>query len=130
MIDTVLNLMFRCSHRRLTRPITPVMKTGQTDRATYVVCLDCGKQFAYDVKEMQIGKPIDRSSDVGVLPPNMPKPHKTKLSYALLAAVPAAVMLGALLKRKKPSAAKTHEPPPAVPEEPARSQREVDQPFG
>jgi DNA-directed RNA polymerase subunit RPC12/RpoP len=123
MIDTVLNLMFRCSHKRLTRPITPVMKTGQPDRATYVVCLECGKQFAYDVKEMQIGKPIDRSPDVGVLPPNMPKPRKTKLTYALLAVVPAAVVLRAVLKRQKPSAA-----PPPAPEEAARSLREVDQP--
>ena len=32
MIDTVLNLLFRCSHRRLTRPMTPVTKSGTTAR--------------------------------------------------------------------------------------------------
>ena len=31
----------------------------------------------------------------------MPKPRKTKLGYAVLASVPAAVVLGAVLKRKK-----------------------------
>ena len=111
MIDTVLNLMFRCSHRRITRPITPVTKAGAPHGETYVVCLDCGKQFAYDLTAMQIGKPIDRSLDGGVLPPNMPKPRKTKFGYALLAAVPAAVVLGALLKGKK-------KPPQAVKGEP------------
>ncbi len=30
---------------------------------TYVVCLDCGNHFAYDVKEMRIGKKIDMRAD-------------------------------------------------------------------
>lgn len=59
VIDSVLNLLFRCSHRRLTRPVTPTVKAGMPHGQTYVVCLDCGKQFAYDVKEMRIGKQID-----------------------------------------------------------------------
>ena len=101
MIDTVLNLLFRCSHRRLTRPVAPITKAGQPHSQSYVVCLDCGKQFEYDLKEMRIGKPIDRSHDAGVVPPDLPEPRKTKLKYALLAAVPAAVVLGTLLKDKK-----------------------------
>jgi DNA-directed RNA polymerase subunit RPC12/RpoP len=101
MIDTVLNLLFRCSHRRLTRPLTPITKTGQPHGQSYVVCLDCGKQFEYDLNEMRIGKPIDHSRDAGVLPPNMPKARKTKVKYALMAGVPAAVVLGTLWKRKK-----------------------------
>lgn len=103
MIDTVLNLLFRCSHRRITRPITPVVKTAQARGDTYVVCLDCGKQFSYDTKEMRIGKPIDRSPNVGVLPPKMPKPRKSKLRYALVAAIPVAVVVGAMIKGKKKS---------------------------
>ena len=124
MIDTVLNLIFRCSHRRLTRPVTPVTKAGQPHGETYVVCLDCGKQFAYDAKEMRVGKPIDRSETIGVLPPNVPKPRKTKLGLALLAAVPAAVALGALLKRrnKKPVAPEDQQPTPAECEETMRSE--------
>jgi DNA-directed RNA polymerase subunit RPC12/RpoP len=101
MIDTVLNLLFRCSHRRLTRPVAPITKAGQPHSQSYVVCLDCGKQFEYDLNEMRIGKVIDRSHDAGVVPPNLPTARKTKVKYTLLAAVPAAVVLGAVLKGKK-----------------------------
>jgi hypothetical protein len=101
MIDTVLNLLFRCPHRRLTRPVAPITKAGQRHSQSYVVCLDCGKQFEYDLNEMRIGKAIDHSHDVGVVPPNMPKARKTKITYALLAAVPAAVVLGAVLKGRQ-----------------------------
>ena len=101
MIDTVLNLLFRCSHRRLTRPVAPLTKPGQPHSQSYVVCLDCGKQFEYDVQEMRIGKAIERSADTGVLPPDMPKPRKSKVKYALFAALPAALVLGATLKGKK-----------------------------
>ena len=101
MIDTVLNLLFRCSHRRLTRPVAPITKAGEPRSDSYVVCLDCGKQFEYDVKEMRMGKAIDRSHDGGVVPPNMPKPRKTKAKYAMLAAMSAAVVLGAAMKGRK-----------------------------
>jgi hypothetical protein len=104
MIDTVLNLLFRCPHRRLTRPVAPITKAGQPHSQSYVVCLDCGKQFEYDLNEMRIGKAIDHSHNVGVVPPNLPKPRKTKIKYALLATVPAAVVLGALWKGKKKAA--------------------------
>src|SRR5580765_4048978 len=54
MIDSLLNLLFRCSHRRLTRPVAPVTKAGQPRSESYVVCLDCGKQFQYDLNTMQM----------------------------------------------------------------------------
>ncbi|MBZ5728898.1 MAG: hypothetical protein LAP87_28450 [Acidobacteriia bacterium] len=100
MIDTVLNLLFRCAHRRLTRPVTPVSRAGVPHGETYVVCLDCGKQFSYDLQEMRIGKVIDRSHDAGVVPLEVPQPRKTKLRYAFWAAVPLAVVLSAALKPK------------------------------
>ena len=102
MIDTVLNLIFRCSHRRLTRPVAPITKAGQPHSQSYVVCLDCGKQFEYDVQQMRIGKPIDHSHDAWVMPPGKPQPRKRKLSLALLAAVPAVFALGAFVKGRKP----------------------------
>jgi DNA-directed RNA polymerase subunit RPC12/RpoP len=101
MIDSVLNLLFRCSHRRLTRPVAPITKAGHPHSQSYVVCLDCGKQFEYNLGEMRMGKAIDRSHEASVLPPKMPKPRKTKLMYALLAAVPAAIVLGTVLTGKK-----------------------------
>lgn len=101
MIDSLLNLVFRCAHRRLTSPLTPVSKKGAPHRGAYVVCLDCGKQFDYDLKEMRIGKPIDNSNDACVVPRDMPLPAATKVKYAVLAAVPVAMAIGAILKTKK-----------------------------
>jgi hypothetical protein len=101
VIDTLLNLLFRCSHRHLTRPVAPITKSGQPHSQSYVVCLDCGKQFEYDMKEMRIGKAIDHSHDAGVVPPKTPLPPATKLKYAFLAAVPVALVIGAIVKGKK-----------------------------
>jgi hypothetical protein len=120
MIDSVLNVLFRCSHRRITRPITPVQK-GAPHGGTYVVCLDCGKQFEYDTMEMRMGKPIDRSEGVGVLPPSLTKARKKKLRYVLLAAVPIGVMLGAVLKRRNTARSPDARPmEPVPPEKPSR----------
>jgi hypothetical protein len=99
LIDSVLNLLFRCPHQRLTRPVTPVGKAGEHGE-TYVVCLDCGKQFAYDVKQMKIGKPLAHSHVSGVLSPDMPKPRSDKVKYAMWVSVPLAFFAGALLKRR------------------------------
>ena len=112
MIDTLLNLMFRCSHRQLTRPVTPVSKTGVPRGETYVVCLDCGKQFAYYLNAMRIGKVIDRSHDACVLPPGQSTSRNKKLKYAFWASVPLAVVIGAALKKPKGSPEK--ESPPAT----------------
>jgi hypothetical protein len=97
MIDSVLNLLFRCPHARLTRPVTPVSKAGVPHGQTYVVCLDCGKQFAYDLQQMRVGKPLESSHEHGVLHPDMPKPGG-KMKYALWASVPLAFLAGAFLK--------------------------------
>ena len=121
MIDNVLNLLFRCSHRRLTRPVAPITKAGQPHSQSYVVCLDCGKQFEYDAREMRMGKAIDRAHDANVVPDDPRTPRKTKVKYALLAGVPAAVLLGAFLKSKKknlPAEPKAGKADPSAREEP------------
>jgi hypothetical protein len=102
VIDTLLNLLFRCPHRHLTRPVAPMTKAGQPHSQSYVVCLDCGKQFEYDLNEMRIGKAIDHSHVVGVVPPRTSLSPKTKMKYAVLAAVPVAFVIGAIVKGKKP----------------------------
>src|ERR1051326_4917672 len=101
MIDTLLNLMFRCAHRRLTRPVTPASKGGVPQGGTYVVCLDCGKQFSYDLKEMKVGKPLASGHDSGVLHPEPPKPRGRKLKYALVASLPLGILIGSVLRKKK-----------------------------
>src|SRR5260370_29496359 len=102
VIDSALNLIFRCAHRHLTRPFSPVSVYGVRQGDTYVLCLDCGKEFAYDLKEMKIGKPIDRSHEGSVVPPDMPISRKKELKFAFWVALPFAVAAGAALKTAKP----------------------------
>jgi hypothetical protein len=64
MFQNLVSSLFGCSHRRTTFPITRGRKlfgahaTAGTNR-TYVVCLDCGKEFAYDWKSMTVGEAVD-----------------------------------------------------------------------
>ena len=101
MIDSVLNLLFRCPHKRLTRPVTPIDKDGKPHGDTYLVCLACGKQFSYDLKEMRIGKPLPSSADFGVLPPGMPGPRKSKIKLALGIGVPLGIVIGSVLSSRR-----------------------------
>lgn len=123
MIDSVVNLLFRCPHQRLTRPVTPVSKDGNSHGDTYVVCLDCGKQFSYDLKEMRVGKPLPTSTATGVLPPDMPKPHRSKMKLALMASfLPLGIAIGSALTSKrqrthKPSEPEKDAPPKSDPEQ-------------
>jgi hypothetical protein len=60
MFNTLINTFFGCSHRRTTFPQTPARKIGKSAgrSSTYVVCLDCGKEFDYNWQEMRIGDPV------------------------------------------------------------------------
>jgi DNA-directed RNA polymerase subunit RPC12/RpoP len=103
MLDVVANLLFRCSHRRLTRPITPVTKPGEGDGGTYVVCLECGKQFHYDWENMRMGRAVEHGTSHGVFPPDMPTPKKSRGKLAVLgAAIPLGMLLGRALISKGP----------------------------
>lgn len=101
MIDTMLNLLFKCSHRRLTRPVTPVGKTGGPHGETYVACLDCGKKFAYDTTQMKIGKPLDTAGEAVLHPEVVQTRTGKKLGFALLASLPLFMLIGSALKQKK-----------------------------
>jgi len=119
VIDTVTNLLFRCGHKRLTRPVTPVSRAGKPLGDTYVVCLDCGKQFRYDLREMRIGKPLPTAADVGVLPPGMPRPRKSKLKLAVMAAaLPLGFLIGAMSvsQRRRTRKPETETPKPPRPD--------------
>jgi hypothetical protein len=54
----LLALLFGCSHPRTTFPITPGRRGFRT--GTYVVCLDCGKEFHYFWPEMKRGSELVR----------------------------------------------------------------------
>ena len=51
MLKSVIDSLFVCSHQRTTFPITPKRPSAST--GAYVSCLDCGKEFAYNWKEMR-----------------------------------------------------------------------------
>ena len=57
-MSKLLDMLFGCSHKHYTFPIT--VKNGRrrldcpSVRGTYVVCLDCGKEFEYDWRSMRI----------------------------------------------------------------------------
>ena len=102
MIDTVLNLLFNCPHRHITRPFTPISKSGVAHSETYVVCLDCAKQFAYDLGSMRIGKAIEQTHEHCVVLPKMPRSRRTKVGYALGIGVPLAVLIGSMFAGRKP----------------------------
>jgi hypothetical protein len=55
---TLVDILFGCWHKHYSFPITH--RPGQRRSAaaaltgTYVVCLDCGKEFPYDWQEMKV----------------------------------------------------------------------------
>ena len=58
MIANFLDMFFGCWHKNYSFPIT--VKAGQrrseaaSATGTYIVCLDCGKEFAYDWRAMKV----------------------------------------------------------------------------
>lgn len=72
MLGRVLEALLGCWHSHLSFPIT-AQPGSRPNRAaiptgTYVVCLDCGKEFPYDWQEMKIvNKSARNKSAVGDL---------------------------------------------------------------
>ncbi len=64
MFHAMMNSLFGCGHQKTTFPITPKrsyagpLAVAGSRNGTYVACLDCGKEFAYDWKSMRIGEPM------------------------------------------------------------------------
>jgi hypothetical protein len=101
MITAIFQALLGCHHKRLTWPTTPAQKPGATSGQASVVCLDCGKQFAYDWNHMRIGKPIEQLRDSGALHSNTSGPGKPEIKYALIGSTIAfAIFLGRALIKK------------------------------
>jgi hypothetical protein len=65
MLQSLLNTLFGCAHRRTTFPLTPARRNAaypaqSAKNGTYVVCLDCGKEFAYNWDEMSVGGQVEK----------------------------------------------------------------------
>jgi hypothetical protein len=63
-IVKILDALFGCWHKRISFPQTSKPGQRRCEAAmltgTYVVCLDCGTEFAYDWKKMRILSPIEK----------------------------------------------------------------------
>jgi hypothetical protein len=71
---------------------------GRPEGGSYMVCLDCGKHFAYDAKQMKMGKAIRKSKAREA--PSTPA-SKSKLKRTLWISMPIGILLGAVLKLKR-----------------------------
>jgi hypothetical protein len=112
LLGSLFDLLFSCKHRRTTFPFTPVKRKtagtqGEFPAETYVVCLDCGKQFAYDWETMQLGNAVDISlNERSSATETGPIPFRTKstLKYLLWgSAVSAAVVVGKVVQSRRHS---------------------------
>ena len=58
MIASLVDMFFGCWHKNYSFPITARKGQRRSGAAaltgTYVVCLDCGKEFPYDWQEMRV----------------------------------------------------------------------------
>ena len=67
MLSKMLDAMFGCWHSRYSFPITVRASSRRSGAAaartgTYVVCLDCGKEFSYDWHAMKVIEPRRKES--------------------------------------------------------------------
>ena len=85
---------------------------GETPPETYVVCLECGKQFAYDWENMRLGEAVDISHGPPAGEPETPKiPFRTKskMRYLLWGAALSSVwVLGKAVKSRKARTGEEH----------------------
>lgn len=61
MIVSLMDVFFGCWHKRYSFPITLRAGSRRLDEhritGTYIVCLDCGKEFPYDWEGMKVVEP-------------------------------------------------------------------------
>ncbi len=73
MISNLIDLLFGCWHKNYSFPITTrgQRRGAAAATGTYVVCLDCGKEFAYDWREMKVmssARPEPLAENVTTMP--------------------------------------------------------------
>lgn len=72
-INSVLEALFGCVHRRTTFPMTPIRRVGSSplqagsESKTYVACLDCGKELPFDWETMRQIRSPRSSCSIGQL---------------------------------------------------------------
>ncbi|MGE5204072.1 MAG: hypothetical protein ACM3PW_00545 [Chlamydiota bacterium] len=62
LFSALWDVFFGCRHRHYSFPISSKILKQRSAAAsatgTYVVCLDCGKEFAYDWEQMKVASPL------------------------------------------------------------------------
>ena len=71
MIRNMLDVLFGCWHKNYSFPITAKGSLRRSEAAgvtgTYIVCLDCGKEFPYDWRAMKVvAMPRKRAAAAGI----------------------------------------------------------------
>ena len=61
MVTKLVNALFGCTHSNYSFPRTVRSRRSEATRltGTYVVCLDCGKEFPYDWQHMRLITSVD-----------------------------------------------------------------------
>ena len=77
MLQSLLAFFLGCPHRRTSFPLTPTKKSGLASASgprfgTYVACLDCGQELAYDWNEMRVAGPVAQGHRSAEVPPTFP----------------------------------------------------------
>lgn len=60
VLESLVQYLFGCPHRKTTFPLTCEDTSdggAARRRATYVSCLECGAELAYDWEQMRVGPP-------------------------------------------------------------------------
>lgn len=74
---SVFDVLFGCSHKRCSFPMTVRGKLRRSAAAsvtgTYVVCLDCGHEFPYDWNEMKLVEVHPADTNPAIAPVRDPK---------------------------------------------------------
>ena len=91
MLHSFWTSFFGCAHQRTTFPLTPngsPTNPSTARKGTYVACLDCGEELAYDWESMHVGAPLNHRA--------APRREEPLVQHAFRGA---ATMVAALIRR-------------------------------
>lgn len=69
MFGRIMDFIFGCRHSRYSFPLTiraGTRRSANSRVGTYVVCLDCGREFSYDWQQMRFAR-SEASQPTGAL---------------------------------------------------------------
>jgi hypothetical protein len=63
-MSRLVDALFGCRHKHCMFPITirQPHSNQATNPPTYIVCLDCGKEFGYDWQKMKVGATVKHAA--------------------------------------------------------------------